>query len=132
MNRCEEVLKHHGVLGMKWGIRRYQPYPKDYHGDGRFVGKTGKSRAKTSYIRKSREALPRISDMSDEELNNLINRLNKERQVYNMATEADNKKLVSILKAAGLTGGSAIAISKLANDKSVQKILELMKNALHK
>lgn len=30
-------LYHHGIMGQKWGIRRYQPYPSGHTG-GKFIG----------------------------------------------------------------------------------------------
>ena len=34
-------LKHSGKKGMKWHVRRYQPYPKDYTGEGVFLNSKG-------------------------------------------------------------------------------------------
>ena len=43
----EEYLAHHGILGQKWGIRRFQPYPKNWKGvDGNYVGKRSKRKEK--------------------------------------------------------------------------------------
>lgn len=47
----DDKLEHYGVLGMRWGIRRYQPYPKGKH--GKFLGQ---SRDEDVRIKKGTEA----------------------------------------------------------------------------
>jgi len=38
----DQALEHHGILGMKWGIRRFQPYPKGHVG-GKEIGEAAKA-----------------------------------------------------------------------------------------
>jgi hypothetical protein len=43
----DNFLQHHGILGQKWGIRRFQPYGQGYDAkkNGKFLGKIKERRA---------------------------------------------------------------------------------------
>lgn len=73
MNK-QKSLSHYGVLGMKWGVRRYQPYPKGEGHKGRFIGKKTKK-------------IDPVKSMSDAELKQKINRLQMERQYKQLTTK---------------------------------------------
>lgn len=112
----DNELYHHGVLGMKWGVRRYQ------NKNGSLTS-AGKKRNNKSISPDKKEKLRRKSDlkkrrtMSDTDLKKKIDRLKMEKEFKNLTEEdiAPGKKATSdILSSAGkkvLTIAAAGAMS---------------------
>lgn len=81
----EEYLQHFGILGMKWGIRRYQNKDGSYKSgaEGRYAQNktTGRKITPSEDYVKSRSKSRQ--EMSDDELKATVQRLNNEQQYEN-------------------------------------------------
>lgn len=72
-----DELYHHGIKGMKWGLRRFQ------NADGSYTdaGKRRRANSDRDWAAKN------SSQLSDDELNKRINRLQKEKQLKDLTDQ---------------------------------------------
>lgn len=123
-----DQLTHHGILGMKWGVRRYQNKDgsltaagrKRYDGDGPDSsdggGKTGTSRSSSG--KKS------VKDMTDDELAAAVRRSQLEKQYRDLNPErvsAGKKMFDNVIEPAMTQAGKS-----LLQDFAIKKGKELL------
>lgn len=117
-------LRHYGIKGMKWGVRRYQK--KD--GTLTSAGKKRYADDDLSEDYKKAHSSKNIKSMSDAELRSRLNRLQMEQQYskLNPGIVSKGRQTVNALLKAGTTMSTATttAITIYNNADKIQKILK--------
>ncbi len=116
----ERELVHYGIMGMKWGVRRYQNADGTLTGAGkvrdRMVRKRNLKKAEKILKGSKKTVQRRLSQITDEELQKAVNRLQLERTYKNLTTPPDKHKKAKEIATKWLeTAGTKVIESAATN-----------------
>ena len=112
--RNDNTLTHYGILGMKWGVRRTEAQLRAARGKLKSESSNSESNAKKSSSSGSKKKS--VSEMSDTELFNTVQRLNLEKRYKEL-----NPERVSLGKR---------FVDKVTKDVIIPAATEVAKNAV--
>ena len=133
----DNELYHHGIKGMKWGIRRTDAQlghePVDLHKTKKRVDAAGtivnetrninNATSKKGQKKAQKQKLSEAKIMSDQELRERVNRLNMEQQYVKMSAEQINAGRSNVSSVLNNVGTAIdVASSALAIAVAIQKL----------